>query len=129
MCIGFDRGRATQKRDLFRPRAWNRKDIELYLSEKRADWNAPKYLTPSLLISFLFENESHGLGNQLEGIRTENKACDRQSVRPAITCISDLGSIEKGPRWVICPVSRLERSRWRDGLRVVVSGESYAGLG
>ena len=44
------------------PRAWNRKDIELYLAEKRADWNAPKYLTPSLLISFLVENESHGLG-------------------------------------------------------------------
>jgi predicted transcriptional regulator of viral defense system len=44
------------------PRAWNRKDIELYLAEKRADWNAPKYFTPSLLISFLVENEIARVG-------------------------------------------------------------------
>jgi hypothetical protein len=35
-------------------------------------------------------------------------------------CISDLSSIEKGPRWVICPVSRLGLSRWRGGLSFVV---------
>jgi hypothetical protein len=39
------------------PRAWNRKDIEIYLAEKRLGWNAPKYLTPGLLLSFLVENE------------------------------------------------------------------------
>lgn len=39
------------------PRAWNRKDVELYLAEQRTAWNAPKYLTPGLLISFLVENE------------------------------------------------------------------------
>lgn len=49
----------TIKADIeaLRPRAWNRKDIALYLAEKRADWNAPKYLTPGLLIAFLVENE------------------------------------------------------------------------
>ena len=44
------------------PRAWNRKDIEIYLSERRAHWNAPKYLTPGLLISFLVENEIARIG-------------------------------------------------------------------
>jgi predicted transcriptional regulator of viral defense system len=39
------------------PRAWNRRDIELYLAERRADWNAPKYLTPGLLITFLVDNK------------------------------------------------------------------------
>lgn len=49
----------TIKADIeaLRPRAWNRKDIALYLAEKRTDWNAPKYLTPGLLIAFLVENE------------------------------------------------------------------------
>jgi predicted transcriptional regulator of viral defense system len=43
--------------EALQPRAWNRRDIALYLAEKRADWNAPKYRTPGLLISFLVENE------------------------------------------------------------------------
>lgn len=30
--------------EALRPRAWNRKDIALYLAEKRADWNAPSTL-------------------------------------------------------------------------------------
>ncbi len=39
------------------PRAWNRKDFENYLAERRTAWNAPKYLTPNLLINFLVDNE------------------------------------------------------------------------
>lgn len=39
------------------PQAWNRKDFENYLAERRAAWNAPKYLTPNLLINFLVDNE------------------------------------------------------------------------
>ena len=39
------------------PRAWNRKEIAVYLAEKRSDWNAPNYLSPVMLISFLVENE------------------------------------------------------------------------
>jgi hypothetical protein len=39
------------------PRAWNRRDAEIYLAQKRAQWNAPNYLTPTLLISFLVDND------------------------------------------------------------------------
>ena len=43
--------------EALQPRVWNRKEIAAYLAEKRRDWNAPKYLTPGLFISFLLENE------------------------------------------------------------------------
>lgn len=39
------------------PQAWNRKDIQELLAEKREVWNAPQYLTPGLLIDFLLDNE------------------------------------------------------------------------
>ncbi len=39
------------------PRAWNRRDAEIYLAQKRAQCNAPNYLTPALLISFLVDND------------------------------------------------------------------------
>jgi predicted transcriptional regulator of viral defense system len=39
------------------PRAWSRKDFQELLAEKRNDWNAPQYLTPGRLITFLLDND------------------------------------------------------------------------
>jgi len=39
------------------PRAWGRKDFQVYLKERRQHWNAPQYLNTTGLIDFLLENE------------------------------------------------------------------------
>ena len=45
------------------PQAWSRKDIQELLAEKREIWNAPQYLTPGLLITFLLDN---GIAQRIE---------------------------------------------------------------
>ena len=45
------------------PQAWSRKDIQELLAKKREIWNAPEYLTPGLLITFLLDN---GLAQRIE---------------------------------------------------------------
>jgi len=59
-----------------------------------------------------------GNTSELMGMNEEGKKS-----REEIFSLAEIGPGFK------CPICRLERSRWRDGLRVVASEGSHAGLG
>jgi hypothetical protein len=66
------------------PRAWSRKDVELYLKTKRDEWGAPKYLNTAGLIHFLVENDIARVG----------EICSKEYGRKSRYVLGDLSTLQ-----------------------------------